>query len=145
MNPIQLTSATYRVTAIKKPTRAAGFRLVNVGDLIRFHMDMRRVERNQGLHASYVTLENVTYGLKTSGHSQTQAAKVVEECFELEEVSDHGLMERVLEHLKATEWNKHADGDYCYVCGCDEPEGHAEDCSLHALIQEVEEALKHEI
>ncbi len=55
------------------------------------------------------------------------------------------LLERVLEQLKEVQWrgyNHRLEAMCCPECASTEAEKHMSNCSLHTLIQEVEEALK---
>ncbi len=55
------------------------------------------------------------------------------------------LLERVLEQLKKVEWgdyNHRFDVMCCPECASTEAEKHMSNCSLHALIQEVEKAIQ---
>lgn len=84
---MQLTSAIYRVTAIKRPTKAKLFADVRVGDQLRFSMTMCDPGRGRGLYASLVTVENLTQGTRDGSKSQTEMSALLARCFELTEVS----------------------------------------------------------
>lgn len=83
---MKLTSAIYRVTAIKKATKAKLFADIREGDLLRFSMELGDPGRGRGLYASYVTVENLTQGTSDDSKSQSQVAPLLAN-FELAEVS----------------------------------------------------------
>lgn len=85
---IELTSATYRVTAIVKKTKANLFQDIRVGDLIRFESTLKYAGRaSRGAYASYVSVVNVTQGTSATLYVSEVSARV--SCFEIETADDN--------------------------------------------------------
>lgn len=70
---VTLTSPKFRVTEIKRKTRAVVFKDWKVGDIIRFSTAMSSVggASGGGVYASYFEAENLTQGTAVS-KSQTE-------------------------------------------------------------------------
>lgn len=85
---IKLTSDKYKVTAIKKPTKAALFGAMKVGDEIQFTMYMKAMAgaSGGGVYASVVTTHNLTQGTSAGGKSQTEVVNILDRSFEIEPV-----------------------------------------------------------
>ncbi len=85
---IKLTSDRYRITAIKKPTKAVLFGDMKVGDELQFSMNMKAMAgaSGGGVYASVVTTYNLTQGTSAGGKSQTEVVNILNRCFEIEPV-----------------------------------------------------------
>jgi hypothetical protein len=83
-----LSSANYKVTAIKKPTKAVLFGDVKVGDELKFTMKMQHVGNGyQGrTYASTVGVHNLTQGTYDGSKSQSEVTKILQRSFEIEPV-----------------------------------------------------------
>lgn len=83
---IRLSSEIYKIKAIKKKTRAAGFAELQVGDAIRFSLDLSNTT-NYGA-GNYAT-DIMIYDLKRGSYihkTQSQLVNILRNSFELEAV-----------------------------------------------------------
>ncbi|MFK4304329.1 hypothetical protein ABH892_004469 [Paenibacillus sp. RC254] len=89
MNEITLTSARYKITAVKRKTRAKTFADWRVGDEIQLSTD---IEYKGGGYASYFRAENLTQGTSVR-KSQSELSYLLRSVFELEPVTEPQLAE----------------------------------------------------
>ncbi|MFK4473722.1 hypothetical protein ABH897_003453 [Paenibacillus sp. RC73] len=94
MNEITLTSARYKIAAIKRKTRAKTFADWRVGDEIQLStgIEHKGGASGGGVYASYFKAENPTQGTSVS-KSQSEMSYLLRSVFEIEPVTEPQLAE----------------------------------------------------